>query len=627
MCAQALTIRENFTQIPPILLISLFAYFLFLFHSKKYDEGEDLFPVLLLAFSTLPLALVAFRMKREESKKEKIFLLGFLLSLITAFFLSQTKNYGFSEILVFASSITIYLSLAHTSFYRSWLLPGILSISIIAVGIGYYFYFTHPSPRFFATFINLENSGELWPNGAALFLIMVWPLSLALLKGKLKTLAPLATAFIISALYLTYSRGGWLVFILQSLFLFFTIRPYRWKKRFFTQVALITVLTFLIIQGSNLIRGQTHDITTFEEKITFQHQENITSIRERIEFWKGAITLTLEKPFFGYGPYSFRFAYPHVQTTFLGTSDHAHNILLKIASEEGLIAAIFLLGFFIILARTMIKRIRFLENFNEYEALIISSSLLGAILHNQIDYNLNFIVNILLFFILLASVRSMISFQHLQGEKRSYVALLIAGILIVNGIFEMQLTQFEKKAYQSESANDFQKGEMYFEYYEKTLFPREHFMKRFQTFLAEGNIDLAKIALEKHLILNPIDSEGWERLGEIQRSQGKYRDAFSSFKKALNLNPMNHFWYYWNFIDMARKIGSEDEIDKIKGMTLDLLEKYEFQLKNNIHYTVQTPNREAATNLYELLAVVYPKEASSYRERASYYKALTKSKK
>ena len=90
---------------------------------------------------------------------------------------------------------------------------------------------------------------------------------------------------------------------------------------------------------------------------------------------------------------------------------------------------------------------------------------------------------------------------------------------------------------------------------------------------------------------------------------------------------MNHFWFYWNFIDMANKIGAQDEIDKIKGVTLDLLEKYEFQLKNNIHYTAQTPNREGAIRLYELLAVVYTKEAKSYRERASYYKALTESRK
>jgi O-antigen ligase len=51
--------------------------------------------------------------------------------------------------------------------------------------------------------------------------------------------------------------------------------------------------------------------------------------------------MSWERPMIGFGPGTFRFVQPQLQHEVLATSDHPHNVFLKLAMERGWPAATF----------------------------------------------------------------------------------------------------------------------------------------------------------------------------------------------------------------------------------------------------------------------------------------------
>lgn len=633
--------RESLLQsLPLVLLFFIVAYSTLNFSGKKYDDGAIFFPTLICVGLSVFVTFLLYSKNRESAPKEKGLLLLFIMLFALSWYFSETRAYGFSELLVWTASLLLYMSLAHTTIQKKWFLNGIVGLGVVSSVIGFWFYMVQESARFLGTFQNVAMISENWPNAFALFILMIWPLVLSLkispqpqeqtqdqtqLISLLETgLKTCALAILLAALYLTFSRAAYLIFFIQCIFLVATLRPNAKKTAIRT---VFTIICFMIlVAGLQSFRARSLPTISIGDRLTFQHQEKTTSIRERLDFWKGAVKLALEKPFFGYGPYSFRFSYPHVQKVFLAVSDHPHNLFLKVAAELGLPALLVFILFFLNFFWTCVKRFKFLEGHERTMAIILATSAGGALLHTELDYNFNFIANIFLFWIILALLRSCFAFPHLQKEKKIRLNIVIALIIFINVLFEMSLLGIEKKANVAELRGEYGMSEKYFRVYEQTLFPRDYYFQRFRIFKEEGNIDLALIALEKEKVINSGDSEVWERLGEIQRDNKKYREALESFKKALERNPMNHFWYYWNFIDTAQKLSAFDEIEKIKPQIIDLLEKYEWQLKYNIHYTASTPNASASVALYKLLSVVYPNESDQYSVKAQAYEQLIQEK-
>ncbi|MEK7085482.1 MAG: O-antigen ligase family protein [Patescibacteria group bacterium] len=98
-------------------------------------------------------------------------------------------------------------------------------------------------------------------------------------------------------------------------------------------VALVVLAGLLVVGifvGTEKLRSLNHKVIDVENRLTFSGDESLTSKQERKDFWKGALELIKEKPIFGWGPFSFRYAYNPIQKTLLGNSDHPHNIFLKI---------------------------------------------------------------------------------------------------------------------------------------------------------------------------------------------------------------------------------------------------------------------------------------------------------
>ncbi len=584
-------IRTNFVF---LALSSMFLFFLFNPVFKKYDYGSE-WPSVLAFCLILPLLYIKDRKDLLFSKDlpgtrslEKIFFGIFAIFMILSFAFSQTKNIGLSEVMAYLSCFGVYFLLAHRKVeWTDKIIKTIVLSTIAASVLGTLLYIFRDEPRLFGPFFNLMHHGNLWPNAFALFLLMTWPL---LLSSKYKNFLP----FVLSALLLTYSRGAIIAFAGQLFLLFlywlFYLKKPGWRLAFkdFVKVVIVAAATVLLFLGINSLRAINYPVINIEERATFQNSESLTSKQERVDFWESAIRLAEEKPLLGWGPFSFRYANYPIQKTFLGASDHPHNIFLKMAAENGLVAAGAFLAFLITVFTAVSRRFRGLEKEDRMKVMIFGVGILGALAHSMIDYNFNFMATLILFFLLLGLMRSLVSGNKQDKiERRGFpVGVFFVTIMLAMwAVYELSLGVANKLSMDKT-------------YLDQSFYPRNSFLNRADAALADKDYETALKAANKEIALNSLDAQAWYLRGVIYCKPDfeLHEEALckESLAKALEINPMNDFNYYNDYIRLTK---DANVINRAKG----LLNLYFGYVENNVHFTAYTPNVEAAAALVEEL--------------------------
>lgn len=567
---------------------------------KKYDYGAE-YP-LLLAFGVLLaiLAFVEWKKAREQISWEKIFLLLFGLLTILSFSFSQTKNIGFSEVLAFLSVTVLYLIYANQQIdWKEKFLRIVKMSTVIAVIMGFVIYFMLEEVRMFGPFFNILRNGNVWPNAFALFLLMTWPVLLLSNQKKGNYWRAVIISFVIASLFLTFSRGAALVFggqlVLLAIYFFRRIN----KKQILTAAAVL-VAAVGIFFATNYLRSLEHKVINVQERVTFGNDESATSKQERIDFWKGAIKLSLEKPLLGWGPFSFRYAYNPIQKTFLANSDHPHNIFLKIAVENGIPAMTCFLAFLITILVTVAKRFRSLDQKSKDFVFILSLAVIGGIMHDMIDYNFNFFANLLLLFIYLIFIRSTVVKKTEEGKN--YATVIFAVIIALICLWEVTFL-FMSHFNHDEKALD------------RSLYPRDHFQAVAKDQFAVKNFSDAQANLDYELSVNSLDAEAWYLKSKMDCGEeymlNNADDCETDVLQALKLNPMNDLKYYMEYFKQvfngkvevvkSEKNGNMDFSKYLKS-TLSLLDTYTKYVEMNVHFTAYTVNVETAAELIDLLS-------------------------
>ena len=549
------------------------------------------------------IALFEFNRKRERNFWEQAFLLIFSAAVVASFFLSEMRSFGLSEVLAFLSAVTVYLLFAARKIeWTDGFLKTVALGGIFAVVIGGILYVTRGEVRMFGPFFNKLYPGHVWPNAFALFLIMVWPLYVFYLKKRSALEISFILGLVFSALLLSFSRGAFLV-LCGQLFLLGFYYMGRFKIKTIVAMFLTVVLTAGFFWGLNELRLQNHPVIDVAERVGFENYEDLTSKRERLDFWEGAIELTKERPFFGWGPFSFRYSYNPIQKEFLASSDHAHNIFLKISSENGLIALGAFLVFLLFWFGTVSARFGKLENEKKDLICILGISVAGAFAHNMIDYNFNFVATLLLLFLFLAFIRSLVVEKE-DKTRRAYIPLFLAIVVAAVSIYEGVL--FTKHFMGDEAALD------------KSFFPRYHYLTMADEALNSGDYDKALLLLEEETSLSPLSAQAWYLKGVVYcKEDYAGRDLTlckKYFGKALQLNPMNDFNYYHDYFRQLVKEKSPD-IHPVLEEIKPLLENYFFYVEYNVHFTSYTHNVEVAASLVDaILPYLSPEETEFFEQ-------------
>lgn len=581
--------RNNFS----FLAISAFWLFALLNPVfKKYDYGAEYPLVILFGVLVLALAIFEFKNRKERVFLEPLFLFVFFAAICVSFYFSHTKNYGLSEVMAFSSMIPFYLLFAykkndwHEKFLR------IVAVGVfLSVIIGFIFYFFGADERVFGPFFNILYHANKWPNAFALFLLMSWPVLFLLHKGKFTSFRIIGLSLIFGLFLLIYSRGALIVlggqFLLLAIYFFKRI-----TKRTLIIFFIISVLSVGVFALANYVREFKYSIIDLEEKVSFGNGESLTSMQERKDFWGGAIELIKEEPVFGWGPFSFRYAYNPIQKTFLGNSDHPHNIFLKIGAENGLVAlgafVLFLLTVFTTVARRFSKLSRTRKDF----VYLLSVAIVGAFVHNMIDYNLNFMANLFLLFTLLVIVRSSVVGVK-TAERRAFPPLFISIAIAVFALYEgsvLVLSQIVDYSYLSYS-----------------FYPRNYYLSSAEKAISKNNFTEALAYLRQEETLNSLDPQV-NYLEAITYCDEDFQKANvmvckDELKQTLVLNPMNDFAYYRDYLKLLNPKQLDKNDDEVVRKVMELLKVYFDYVKSNIHFTAYTSNVETA---YEIAGLLGP---------------------
>ncbi len=597
-------IKTNFSF---VLIISFWAFALLNPVFKKYDYGAGLPLLALFSFLLLGVALVEFWRNRERAWLEKWLLLIFSIFYAISYYYSSTKNISFPETVAYLLIPAFYLFFAYQKI--NWGKKAIRAIAVIgfvAVVFGFVQFFLMEPQRMVGPFFNILYHANFWPNAFGLFLLLLWPTYLIVFKDKWKWSSILVLSMVISAILLSFSRGAFIAFCGQIV-LFGAYYFRRINKKTIIFAAVVAAISFGIFYGANYVRGISYITIDVEERVQFANDEALTSSQERVDFWKGSYELAKQKPLFGWGPFSFRYAYNPMQKTFLGNSDHPHNIFLKFASENGFVAMSAFILFLISILVTVFHRFKRLDAETQDVVAILSVAVIGAFAHSLIDYNFNFVANLLLLFIFLAIIRSSVVEVFDRKRPAIYASLLVLlvffAMLIEGGLMIRPYVDFLKMADSAPA---------------EVFYPRYKYLDKADALLQTKDYDESLVNIDQHLALNSLDSQAYYLRGAIYCSTDfesyDLDVCIENFKKAYELNPMNDVNYYRDYFRALERKGltmNDLEFADLFNKSVELFHLYFGYVKNNVHFTAYTPQVESAAEMADLLMPYLDKEKAS----------------
>ncbi len=430
-----------------------------------------------------------------EPKQGTASALGFFFVFWTfvSFVFSKTANYGFDEllrdgslVLLFLWSVSVFAAEEGVALKQRIL--NVLRVStLLACAVGAWVYVTQPVDRFVGTFFDWRFHTDFWPNAWAEYLLLAWPIFLLpALQLELRTRRQLvwfviSLGAVVGCLLLSYSRGALLAFggqaALLAGYLFLNgFSKAEWKRILLLTTA-IAVTALVTFAGVNAVRGLAFPVQSVADKVTFTAEEGTSSIDERSAFWNQSLMLAQANPVFGWGPYSFRFLQPHLQTGVLATSDHPHNVFLKLLAERGLPAAA---AFAALLLFVLVPAMRRTLSTLAPTPAVLLIALLGTLAHNLLDFNLQFVGIALPFWLFLGMLTG--NFFSTQKEHTARLLRLARrvciSLLLLAALVEAPLLLASSVGRRAEREGDVETACKYYALARHQLFSRDLHLSR-----------------------------------------------------------------------------------------------------------------------------------------------------
>jgi O-antigen ligase len=567
---------------------------------------------------------------------------------IESFILSETRNYGFDEIIRSTSYVFLFFWAARLRIHKEGSLfekrfPQVVTAAAaLAAIIGTAIYTLQPVNRFVGTFVDARFDTDYWPNAWAEFTLFAWPLALllALQQGKRKTswMHYILLGLIFASLALSYSRGAVLAFVGQIIMMIVLfgsviVRDIRYRRILRTSISSGVLALSLVIAtiaigftSANALRSLTYDVQSVSEKVTFTAAEGTSSISERAQFWEQAKLFTLQRPIFGWGPYSFRFVQPMLMKGVLATSDHAHNILLKYAMERGIASAVFFVGLFgSVFAYAIFS---FLHSRKAYlpesdaSIVLLITALTGVMLHNLIDFNLQFVGIGVPCMISLGLLVHPVTHTHHQTlsfhawklrKSLQRMDTLIACVLLITVCYEGIFLATSSLGRHALAAGDDRAALAWFQRSHASIFTRDLYLSEAQIQMRLGDLEDAESSLDTYGELNAVDLRVWKLRGELHLRQDKAQEAVLALEEAYTRGKYTDLSILELFLIAQRKAGETEELYARKLEFDALFSEYATAIEQNIHFIDLSQNVEALQAVSRQLSELFPNDAERYK--------------
>jgi O-antigen ligase len=428
------------------------------------------------------------------------------------------------------------------------------------------------STRIFTTFGN--------PNLYASFLVLTMPVTLlsALNRkgGVFETVfqAILLILFLINLLF-TLSRAGLVGFTVEFILIVFLLGERTWRDpRWRLGLVLVTALVLL--------------------SVGFVAYKVGARPTERIEVWKGAVRMMLDRPFEGWGVGQFSLHFQPYMTEELSAqglkdntfAEHAHNEVLELGVELGLVGLVVAGLFWLRLMGRAVRQVLGDRKDGQElgtETIGLAAGLLGLGITNLFDYNCR-LPGIAFFLWMSAGLLANRVFPPDKIKLNAQLGVLI-GLLIIGGtVFGLvQETRLLTAVWMENPERDFLKEippdlsieqQRILESIKNQPANPDHYHELGNLFVKSGKMDDAQKAFEKELQLNPQSAGAYLNLGNIylltsESDPRRIELAGDCYKKSIQLDPNKvegHFdlaYVYFLHRDLKSALRELDAVLKI----------------------------------------------------------------
>jgi len=481
--------------------------------------------------------------------------------LVLTLFLSTYSNLGMNEILLLITSFTAITLKDFFYENKEFIAKLLIFLCSVQLIMSINQVFNLEITRSYGFFVDSFNSKIYFPNAFALFNLITLGFATFLNKNFQKLILTISYLNI----YLSQSRGALIAyFIILTGHLIIYLKSKKNLKNTLINISLIIGVILTTSFTSLLLEKDKIDLS-------FSGTSKLTSINERLETFSYGVNEILKSPLKINGSNSYIEFSKKYQQRWLANAPHPHNFFVKYWSELG--------GIFIILfgifAVNILGNLSFKPN---NEKFLESISILAIIFHNSIDYNLNFTINIILFFILLSFNYWGLT-RNSKSKLNNFLIVNVSILIIITGLY---LHNYQKYRVLRDNINQ---NNQYINFnFENSILMQLQKANSRKGIIPKLNLEYF-IENSQNLNLNNFELAKYFSDKDLNKSQ-------NFINKAITLNPRNN----WDFYKFVIENNLQTNID-IKGE----LENYLELAQNNIHYTSNSKNIDTAIEVCKLI--------------------------
>ncbi|MBL7058802.1 O-antigen ligase family protein [Patescibacteria group bacterium] len=521
---------------------------LVIFVPAFYVGGTANFVIDLVAISLALFGVLYFFDKKEvifHKKRNNPTIISFLaLFLAFGFFgLAYSKSpylsfYSWFEYLVYAFLflLVIKLDIGRIKFKCYSALLSLVASGLSIAGI--YIFLTGSYSRLTSLFY--------WPNPFATYLMLALPFSYFWYKKDISYLklrsAPLLIS-ILTALFLTGSRGAFVSFLIVGLFLF--IREFNYLKENIKPLLSVIILSILFISSIIYIKNSSE---SFLSRELLEGESLDVSSGIRLSYYKAGLSIFSNYPLFGSGLGTFSQIYHQYQSSPVNSGKYVHNWYLEVLLESGVFV---FFSLFIFLFLILFSALKYLKSDRVF---IVFISVLSYLIHNLVDIGSHYIANNIIFWFNLGLLLSLISesdqskYKACKVGKQLFVVLSIFIILVsaaqLHSKYNLQLAKQAEVSSNYIEANSLYKESVKFYSYPQYL--RRLGLSYYTLTMYSANpADInqyqnSALKLANHSVsIEPLNALNYEQRGRVHEIIGNTTKAQKDLSQAVLLDKFN----------------------------------------------------------------------------------------
>ena len=370
-----------------LITLGLLLSYFFIFIVNTLSLAYDRYIVQFLGLAVINIAAFILILRKYsfvnvisslKNVKPLLFYSGFIILSAVSIFVAENQV---ESIITFSQYLTFFFSLLFIYILSK---QSKIKFDVLLINLSLFSIFLESTYILLIFFDNIIMNGETFSrsniykgftaniNIAAFSLVVKSPAALYIIfKSKklfYKILGGILIFMIVSCLTILLSRGALIAFAFITLLMIIYSLLKKVNKNILSSAVVVFSILISYLTFSNFIVNDQENL--INERITsIQIDGQDQSINERLRFYKGAFESILENPILGVGVGNWKIESMKYDSKFVTgyrIPFHAHNDILQVAAESGLLASFFFLLFlvypfyvFIKLKVYMIRDIKF----------------------------------------------------------------------------------------------------------------------------------------------------------------------------------------------------------------------------------------------------------------------------